>query len=162
MPCEASALFHTKSLLKFWQTAYSQRNESGQSLQRTFNTTHSKSNYRTVRIIRPHHPLFGKTVNLVKIWEHKKKGYYVIELPDKSHTRIPLYWADEGKTPLTEIPSNQPFFTVHSIRELLSLITTLENKGSKISTIRLSFPHRRPKEDEYGKATGLFSDGGKR
>jgi hypothetical protein len=128
----------------------------------TFNTAHSKSYFRTVRIIRPYHPLFGKTVNLVKIWEHKKKRYYVIELPDKSHTRIPLHWADEGKTPLPEIPSNQPFFTVHSIRDLISLITTLDNKASKTSTIRLSFPHRIPKEDGYGKAVGLFSSGGKR
>ncbi len=131
-------------------------------LPQTFNTTHSKLNHRTVRIIRPHHPLFGKTVKLVKIWEHKKKRYYVIELPDKSHTRIPLDWADEGITKLPQIPPNQPVFTIHSIRELISLITTLENKGSKISTIRLSFPHRPLKEDEYGKATGLFPTGGKR
>jgi len=35
---------------------------------------HSKSDLQnTVRIIRPHHPLFGKTVNLVKIWEHKRR-----------------------------------------------------------------------------------------
>ncbi len=134
----------------------------GRSLQQTSNIAHSKSNFRTVRIIRPHHPLFGKTVNLVKIWEHKKKRYYVIELPDKSHTRIPLHWADEGKTPLPEIPSNQPFFTVDSIRNLISLITTLENKGSRSSTIGLSFPHRLPKEDGYGKAVGPFSNGRKR
>jgi len=137
-------------------------NAASSMLQQTSNIAHSKSNFRTVRIIRPHHPLFGKTVNLVKIWEHKKKRYYVIELPDKSHTRIPLHWADEGKTPLPEIPSNQPFFTVDSIRNLISLITTLENKGSRSSTIGLSFPHRLPKEDGYGKAVGPLANGRKR
>ena len=130
-------------------------------LQQTFNTTHSKLNHRTVRIIRPHHPLFGKTVKLVKIWEHKKKRYYVIELPDKSHTRIPLDWADEGKTPLPKISSNQPVLTINSFRELISLIAALDNKASKTSTIRLSFPHHLPKEDEYGKAVALFPSGGK-
>jgi hypothetical protein len=96
------------------------------NLPQTFNTAHSNSHFQTVRIIRPHHPLFGKTLPLIKIWEHKKKRYYVIELPDKSHTRIPLHWADQGKTPLPEHLSGQPVFTVHSIRELISLITIFE------------------------------------
>jgi hypothetical protein len=65
-------------------------------------TTHSNDVSR-VRIIRPHHPLFGQWVSVVRLWEHKKKRYYIIELPDKSHTRIPLYWADNGKFPLVSI-----------------------------------------------------------
>ena len=129
----------------------------------TFNTTHSKSDLQnTVRIIRPHHPFFGKTVNLVKIWQHRKKRYYVIELPDKSHTRIPLDWADQGKTPLPKSPSSKQVFTVQSVREITFLIRTLENKSSNDSTRGLSFPHRLSKEDEYGKTDGLLPNGGQR
>ena len=65
-------------------------------------------------------------VPLVKLWEHKKKHYYVIQLPDKSHTRIPLDWADEGKTPLPEVSSHQPVFTTTSIKELIALIERLK------------------------------------
>jgi hypothetical protein len=133
------------------------------TLPQTYNTTHSKSNLKTtVRIIRPHHPLYGKTVPVVKIWEHKKKRYYVIELPDKSNTRIPLDWADEGKIPLPENPSSQPVFTVQSIREIISFINILKNRSLNDSTRRLSFPHHLPKEDEYGKADDLFPNRGQR
>jgi hypothetical protein len=97
-----------------------------------------------------------------QIWEHKKKRYYVIELPDKSNTRIPLDWADEGKIPLPENPSSQPVFTVQSIRDIISFIRTLENRSLNESTRRLSFPHHLPKEDEYGKADGLIPKGGQR
>jgi len=65
----------------------------------------------------------------VKVWEHKKKRYYVIQLPDKSNTRIPLHWADQGKTPLPELTVEQPVFTLDSIRELILLIRSL--KASK-------------------------------
>jgi hypothetical protein len=65
-------------------------------------------------------------VPLVKLWEHKKKRYYVIELPDKSHTRIPLDWADEGKTPLSEVSSHQPVLTTTSVKELIVLIERLK------------------------------------
>jgi hypothetical protein len=75
-----------------------------------------------VRIIRPHHPLFGKTLPLVKLWEHKKRRYYVIELLDQSHARIPLHWADEGRGPLPEISSNLPVLTSEAIKELIFLV----------------------------------------
>ena len=98
---------------------------------------------------------------LVKIWQHKKKRYYVIELPDKSHTRIPIHWADDGITTLFEIPLNLPFLTIDSIRQLNSLITTLENKISMKAKSELSIPHHPIKEDEYGKAAHSFQTGGK-
>ena len=115
-----------------------------------------------VRIIRPYHPLYGQIIPLVKIWEHKKKRYYVIELPDKSHTRIPLDWADQGKAPLPEPPSSKPIFTVRAIREIISFINILNNRSLNETTIGLSFPHLSPKEDEYGKADGLLPNGGQR
>lgn len=96
------------------------------------------------------------------IWEHKKKRYYVIELPDKSNTRIPLDWADKGKTPLPENPSSKQVLTVQSVREIASLIHTIKNRRSNGLTKRLSFPHHLPREDEYGKADDLFPNGGRR
>ena len=115
-----------------------------------------------MRIIRPNHPLFGKSFPIVQIWKNQKKHFYLIELPDKSHTRIPRDWADEGKCPISKIPSDQPVFSASSIRELIHLVTTFGNKVSKTATIGQSFPHRLSKEDEYGKAVGLLPDGGKR
>ena len=128
----------------------------------SFNTAHSKSSFRSVRIIRPNHPLFGQSFPIVQIWKNKKKRFYLIELPDKSHTRIPLDWADEGKCPISKISSNQPVLSASSLRELIDLLTIFGNKVSKTATIRQPFPHRLSKEDEYGKAVGLLPDGGKR
>ena len=116
----------------------------------------------TVRIIRPHHPLFGQLVNIVKIWEHKKKRYYVVELPDKSHTRIPLHWADDGKSSIAEPPICDQPFTVQSIREITFLIHTSRNKVSNAPARGLSFPDLSSKEDEYGKTDDPFPNGGKR
>ena len=115
-----------------------------------------------MRVIRAHHPLFGEVVPLVKIWNHSKKRYYVIELPDKSHTRIPVDWADEGEAPLPEIASNLPCLTVEAIRDLIFLGTTLERRVSKTPTKGLSSAHRRSKEDQHGKAEGPFCNRGKR
>lgn len=133
------------------------------TLPQTFNTTYSKSESKNiVRIIRPHHPLFGQTVNLVKIWEHKKKRYFVIELPDKSHSRIPLHWADNGTLPLSKPPHSNQVFTVQAIREVIFLTRTLRDKVLNPPDTGLSFPHLLSKEDVYGKTDGPFSNGGKR
>lgn len=104
---------------------YTPRWSFAHTLPQTCITTHSNPFSRSVRIIRPHHPLFGKTVPLVKLWEHKKRRYYVIELPDQSHTRIPLHWADEGKGPLPKISSNPPYLNIQAIKELISLLERL-------------------------------------
>jgi hypothetical protein len=100
------------------------------NLPQTCNTAHSNSIFRSVRIIRPHHPLFGQTVPLVKLWEHKKRRYYVIQLPDQSHTRIPLHWADDGKGPLPEISSKLPALTIPAIKALISIMERLRALNS--------------------------------
>jgi hypothetical protein len=64
------------------------------------------------------------------MWENRRKRFYVIELPDRSHTRIPLHWADDVKAPLPEIPLDMPVLTVRAVRELSSVITIV--KASKI------------------------------
>jgi hypothetical protein len=98
--------------------------------QRPSNTAHSNTQFELVRIIRPHHPLYGKTFPLVRTWKHKKSRFYIIQLPDKSHIRIPIDWADDGKTPLPKSFATQPVFTVFSIKKLILLITTLKKRGS--------------------------------
>jgi hypothetical protein len=98
--------------------------------QRQSNTAHSNTQFEIVRIIRPHHPLFGKTFPLVRRWKHKKNRFYIIQFPDKSHIQIPTDWADDGKTPLPNSMATQPVFTVISIKRLILLITTLKKRGS--------------------------------
>jgi hypothetical protein len=98
--------------------------------ERPSNTVHSNTQFETVRIIRPNHPLFGKTFPLVRIWKHKKSRFYIIQFPDKSHIQIPTEWADDGKTPLPESMATQPVLTVLSIKQLILLITTLKKRGS--------------------------------
>jgi len=95
----------------------------------SFNTAHSNSYFETIRIIRPHHPFFGKTFPLVRTWKHKKRHFYIIQLPDMSHIQIPIYWADTGKTPLPENISEQPIFTVNAIREFVSVLSIIGNKS---------------------------------
>jgi len=121
-------IFPTKSL--FHTGNHEQCNRIGQTLfwnsflspRQPCHTTHSNSFSKSVRIIYPHHPLFGRMVPLIKLWEHKKKHYYVIQLPDESHTRIPLFWADDGKTPLPEPPSDLTVLTATSVRTLIILM----------------------------------------
>ena len=98
--------------------------------ERLSNTAHSNTQFEVVRIIRPHHPLFGKAFPLVRTWKHKKSRFYIIQFPDKSHIQIPIEWADDGKTPLPKSMATQPVFTVFSIKKLILLITTLKKRGS--------------------------------
>jgi hypothetical protein len=107
---------------------------------------HSKSDLQnTVRIIRPHHPLFGKTVSLVKIWEHKKKRYYVIELPDKSHTRIYPKVLPPNKFLLSSLSEKFP----PSYIPLKIEVQMTQPKGYLF------------KKDKYRKADGLLQNGGR-
>jgi hypothetical protein len=131
------------------------------SLPQSSQTTHSNDVSR-VRIIRPHHPLFGQWVSVVRLWEHKKKRYYIIELPDKSHTRIPLYWADNGKFPLVKNAyPEQPFFTAKCIQNLISIILVLKDSHVNHQTSALSSPEQQTQEDTYGKPDSTFPHGGR-
>jgi hypothetical protein len=124
-------------------------------------TTHSNDISPSVRIIRPHHPLFGQWVSVVRFWEHKKKRYYVVELPDKSHTRIPLHFADNGKFPLPDVPPDQPFFTVKCIRRLISLIPALQNSRGNHQTAALCSPDPQTQEKIHEKTDPSFSHAGR-
>jgi hypothetical protein len=107
------------------------------TLQQPSNTAHSNSLLRPLRIVRPHHPLFGQTVLLIKVWRHQKKRYYIIELPDKTHSRIPFHWADDGKLPLPQVSSDLPVLTADSIRELILLIERLKT-SHQLSLLKLA------------------------
>ena len=98
--------------------------------QRPSNTAHSNTQFEIVRIIRPHHPLFGKAFPLVRRWKHKKSRFYIIQMPDKSHIQIPIEWADDAKSPLAQYTVAQPVFTDNSIKELIFIITTLKKRIS--------------------------------
>ncbi len=66
------------------------------------------------------------------MWKQKKKEYYIIELPDKSNTKIPLNWADEGNTPLPKNECCKNTLTANSVKELIFLITNIKNNASGI------------------------------
>ena len=93
-----------------------------------YDTAHSNTNFDKVRIIRPHHPLYGKTFPLVRKWKHKKIRFYIIQLPDRRHIQVPAHWTDDGITPLHEKFPDFPVLTVDSIRELIYLLN-LFNKN---------------------------------
>jgi hypothetical protein len=96
----------------------------------TCKTTHSTLTFHEVRIIRPHHPLYGKIFPVVRTSGYKRKRYYILELPDKSHLQIPMEWACEKDIPLPQPILAQPVCTVESLRVVLSLLRTLKNKAN--------------------------------
>jgi hypothetical protein len=86
-----------------------------------YDNAHSNTNSGKVRIIRPHHPLYGNTYPIVRRWKHNKARFYIIQLPDRRHLQIPAHWTDGGASPLPENLPDLPVLTVDSIRELIYL-----------------------------------------
>ncbi len=64
----------------------------------------------------------------MRIEKITKEEYYILELPDNTHIRIPSHWADQDNVPLAKITSTGHIFTIQSIRELISIITNIEKK----------------------------------
>jgi hypothetical protein len=79
-----------------------------------------------MRIIRPHHPLFGLSVPIIKMSELKRKRFYIIQLPDESNTLMPIHWVDEGNTPLPEVPAGLPVLSLESVRQLIFILNGLK------------------------------------
>jgi len=94
----------------------------------TYDTAHSKPNSQKVRIIRPHHPLYGQSLKVVRRWKNKQVQFYIIKLPDRKHIQIPIHWTDDGTTPLPENLPDYPVLTADSIRELICLLKLLNKK----------------------------------
>jgi hypothetical protein len=90
-------------------------------------------------------------VPLVKIWESKGSRHYVVELPDRSHVRIPLSWADDGQAPLEEHHDSEALLSVETTRDLAAAIARIQRRATKdeggIGSIDLS-----PKEAMDGRA----------
>jgi hypothetical protein len=93
-----------------------------------YNTAHSKPNSKKVRIIRPHHPLYGQSFQLVRTWKNKQVKFYIIQLPDRKHIQIPIHWTDDGTTPLPENLPDYPVLTADSIRDIIYLLKLLNKK----------------------------------
>ncbi len=98
--------------------------------QHTCNTTYIKSKFqdRVVRIFRPHHPLFGQTVGLIEVERHARQQYFIVELPNQSRMRIPAEWADNGQGPLPAQPTHSQILTIPGVRDLIAVLTCLEQK----------------------------------
>ena len=78
-----------------------------------------------VRIVWPHHPLYLTAVPLVEFWECYGERSLVIELPDGSHTRIPVSWGDDGDGPPVATATTTTVLSVTAVRELLGLVVRL-------------------------------------
>lgn len=90
---------------------------------------------------------------LVKFWELKGSRYYVIELPDRSHARIPASWADDGQALLVGEAGSKPLLTVEALRELAQTIHLLLDRSSFGEDHDLSSLGPPPKEVQRGPAT---------
>jgi hypothetical protein len=74
--------------------------------------------------------LYLKHVPLVELWSNSGGRSLVIELPDKSHARIPAAWADDGES-LAVVPSPEPktLLSVATATELMEVLRQLERRG---------------------------------
>jgi hypothetical protein len=83
-----------------------------------------------VRIVWPHHPLYLTRVPLVEFWRGQGERAHVVELPDGSHTRIPVSWTDDDdKPPGIAVSEAATTLSVTSARELMELLGRLRNRG---------------------------------
>jgi hypothetical protein len=81
-------------------------------------TTHLQDLPRQVRVIRPHHALEGKVLEVFAKLRHKGKPHFLLVLPDGSRSYIPVAWTDFVATP--ESPAFGSW-TVASASDLLRL-----------------------------------------
>lgn len=81
-----------------------------------------------MRVVRAHHPLYLKTLPLVKYWDGNGERYVVIELPDGSHARIPDWWVDGGEGPPPALRPTTRKLSVTAARDLVVHLTRLRNR----------------------------------
>jgi hypothetical protein len=103
--------------LKYWRS-------------QTYQTTHSTLTCHEIRIIRPHHPLYGKIFPVLETSGYKKKRYYILELPDQSHLQIPREWTCHKDIPQPHPIAEQPVCTVKSLQAMLLILKSLKDKAN--------------------------------
>src|SRR6266853_2528952 len=81
-------------------------------------TTHLRDLPSQVRVIRPHHALEGKVLEVFAKLRHKGKPHFLLVLPDGSRSYIPAAWTDFGAPPQS---SEAPCSTVACASDLLRL-----------------------------------------
>jgi hypothetical protein len=62
-------------------------------------TTHLRDLPTQVRVIRPHHALEGKVLEVFAKLRHKGRPHFILVLPDGSRSYIPVAWTDFVATP---------------------------------------------------------------
>jgi hypothetical protein len=68
-------------------------------------------------------------VPLVEFWRDKGERCAFIELPDGSHTRLPVSWIDDGYGPLTTTSATAATaLSLTSVRELIARITRIKDR----------------------------------
>jgi hypothetical protein len=68
-------------------------------------------------------------VGVVDFWEALGERYLVIELPDGSHTRIPIAWADDGEGQPPVLRHVTSRFSVVSARALLEQVAAVKDRA---------------------------------
>ena len=102
----------------------------GRRLQPSAETTYGVRDRRLIRIIRPEHPLLGRSFPLVRLWEGRGTRFFVIELSDGGHCRIPMSWADDGHEVRREPELPPNLLTVESARALIEAVSLLRTRVS--------------------------------
>jgi len=88
----------------------------------------------SVRIVRPHHPLRGMVVPLVRLWEGKGTRFFVVELPDGGHCRLPASWVDDGVSEPETLPTTSRVLSMEAARELSRVLAGLLGEPGHLSS----------------------------
>jgi hypothetical protein len=67
-------------------------------------TTHLRDLPSRVRVIRPHHALEGKVLDVFAKVRHKDRPHFLLVLPDGSRTCVPVAWTDFVRDPASASP----------------------------------------------------------
>lgn len=83
-----------------------------------------KNSATHVRVIRPHHPLFGKELEILK----DAKADIIVLRPDGASMKLPRNWTDiDGPDSCREL-SGKAIFTTQSLQEFRELLETLTKR----------------------------------
>lgn len=71
---------------------------------------------------------------LVRLWEGKGTRFFVVELPDGGHCRLPASWVDDGISELEPLPVTSRVLSIESARELSRLLAGLPGESDHLSS----------------------------
>ena len=88
-------------------------------------TTHLKDLPERVTIVRPKHPLEGRSLAVLGQTHRHDRGHWVLILPDGSRSLIPVEWTDLGSSARQAADRTHPA-SLASLEELLHLRTIVD------------------------------------